>query len=104
MSSNREKEAESIISQEVNNVSMGSNEVKQNGCATCHVLFTLVDKIQVSETEAADLLAEILLSNPHLNNQFIEMVENIHMKQRLMGGGFSIKTREVTRTDLLILI
>jgi hypothetical protein len=22
------------------------------------------------------------------------MVENIHMKQRLMGGGFSIKTRE----------
>ena len=53
---------------------MGSNEVKQNGCAACHVLFTLVDKIQVSETEAADLLAEILLSNPHLNNQFIEII------------------------------
>ena len=42
----------------------------------------------------SDLLAEILLSNPHLDDQFIEMVENIHMKQRLMGGGFSIKTRE----------
>jgi hypothetical protein len=94
MRSDREKEAERIISQEVNNVSMGSNEVKQNGCAACHVLFTLVDKIQMSETEAADLLTEILLSNPHLNDQFIEMVENIHMKQRLMGGGFSIKTRE----------
>jgi hypothetical protein len=95
MRSNREKEAEVIISQEVNNVSMGSNEVKQNGCAACHVLFTLVDKMQLSdETEAADLLTEILLSNPHLNDRFIEMVENIHMKQRLMGGGFSIKTRE----------
>jgi hypothetical protein len=94
MRSNREKEAEVLISQEVNNVSMGSNEVKQNGCAACHVLFTLVDKMQVSETEAADLLTEILLSNPQINDQFIEMVENIHMKQRLMGGGFSIKTRE----------
>ena len=94
MSSDRTKVAESIISQEVNNVSMGSNEVKQNGCAACHVLFTLVDKMQVSETEAADLLAETLLINPQLDDQFIEMVENIHMKQRLMGGGFSIKTRE----------
>jgi hypothetical protein len=94
MNSDRTKVAESIISQEVNNVSMGSNEVKQNGCAACHVLFTVVEKMQVSETEASDLLTEILLSNPRLNDQFIEMVENIHMKQRLMGGGFSIKTRE----------
>lgn len=94
MSSDREKTAERLISQEVNNLSSSSNEVKQNGCAACHVLFTLVDKMQMSETEAADLLAEILLSNPHLDDQFIEMVENIHMKQRLMGGGFSIKTRE----------
>lgn len=94
MSSDREKTAERLISQEVNNLSSSSNEVKQNGCVACHVLFTLVDKMQMSETEAADLLAEILLSNPHLDDQFIEMVENIHMKQRLMGGGFSIKTRE----------
>jgi hypothetical protein len=94
MSSDREKTAERLILQEVNNLSLGPNEVKQNGCAACHVLFTLADKMQISETEAADLLAEILLGNPHLNDQFIEMVENIHMKQRLMGGGFSMKTRE----------
>src|SRR6476646_5929288 len=94
MSSDRAKVAERIVSQEVNNLSLSSNEVKQNGCAACHVLFTLVEKMQMSETEAADLLTEILLSNPHRNDQFIEMVENIHMKQRLMGGGFSIKTRE----------
>jgi hypothetical protein len=94
MSSDREKTAERLISQEVNNLSLGPNQVKQNGCAACHVLFTLADKMQISETEAADLLTEILLGNPHLNDQFIEMVENIHMKQRLMGGGFSMKTRE----------
>ena len=94
MSSDRAKVAERIISQEVNNLSLSSNEVKQNGCAACHVLLTLVEEMQMSETEAANLLTEILLSNPHLTDQFIEMVENIHMKQRLMGGGFSIKTRE----------
>jgi hypothetical protein len=94
MNSDRAKVAVRIISQEVNNLSLSSNEVKQNGCAACHVLFTLVEKMHISETEAADLLTEILLSNPRLNDQFIEMVENIHMKQRLMGGGFSIKTRK----------
>ena len=29
-----------------------------------------------------------------LNDLLIEMVENIHMKQRMMAAGFSIKNRE----------
>jgi hypothetical protein len=32
--------------------------------------------------------------NPQLNESFIEIVENIHMKQRMMGVSFSIKMRE----------
>lgn len=89
-----EKAAEQIISQEVNAVSNDSSRVKENGCAACHVLFTLVGRMNLSETDAADLLTEVLLAKPELNDRFITMVENIHMKQRMMGLTFAIKTRE----------
>ena len=89
-----EKTAEQIISQEVNAVSNDSSRVKENGCAACHVLFTLVGRMNLSETDAADLLTEVLLAKPELNDRFIMMVENIHMKQRMMGLTFAIKTRE----------
>jgi len=90
----KEKTAEQIISQEVNAVSNDSSRVKENGCAACHVLFTLVGRMNLSETDAADLLTEVLLAKPELNDRFIMMVENIHMKQRMMGLTFAIKTRE----------
>lgn len=73
---------------------MDSARVKGNGCAACHVLFTLVSRMDLSEADAADLLAEVLLAKPVLNDRFIEMVENIHMKQRGMGVTFAIKTRD----------
>lgn len=50
--------------------------------------------MQVSEQDAADLLSEVLLDNEPLNDQFITMVEDIHMKSRMMGVTFAIKTRE----------
>lgn len=89
-----EKTAEQIISQEVNAVSNDSSRVKENGRAACHLLFTLVGRMNLSETDAADLLTEVLLAKPELNDRFIMMVENIHMKQRMMGLTFAIKTRE----------
>ena len=51
--------------------------------------------MQISEQDASDLLSEVLFNNPKLNESFIEMVENIHMKQRMMGVSFSIKRREL---------
>lgn len=90
----REKAAGQIISQEVGAVALDSRRVRENGCAACHVLFTLVNKMSLSETDAADLLTEVLLARPELNDQFIEMVESVHMKQRMMGAAFAIKTRE----------
>jgi hypothetical protein len=90
----REEIAKHIISQEINKVFAEPSIVKKNGCAACHVLFRLVEKMQVSEQDASDLLSEILFHNPELNELFIEMVENIHMKQRMMGVTFSIKRRE----------
>ena len=87
-------EAKQIISQEIDNVSTNPSIIRVNGCAACHVLFSIADKMHVSESEASDLLSQILFHNPQLNESFIEMVERVHMKQRMMGVPFSIKTRE----------
>jgi hypothetical protein len=90
----KENAAEQIISEEVNAVESDPARIRENGCAACHVLFTLVGKMSLSETDAADLLTEVLLARPELNDRFIGMVENIHMKKRMMGVTFAIKTRE----------
>ena len=62
--------------------------------AACHLLFSLVDKMHLNESEASDLLSQILFHDPQLNDSFIEMVENVYMKQRMIGIPFSIRTRE----------
>ena len=77
-----EEEAKEIIMKEVQNVHVNPSGVKLDGCAACHVLFTLVDKMQISESNASDLLSQILFHDQQLNDSFIEMVEDIHMKQR----------------------
>jgi hypothetical protein len=80
-----EKEAKEIILREVQNGHANPSEVRQDGCVACHMLFTLVDKMQISESNASDLLSQILFHDPQLNDSFIEMVESIHMKQRKMA-------------------
>jgi hypothetical protein len=92
--SKEEEKARSIILQEINEIDINPSRVKENGCAACHILFNLVNKMQVSEQSATELLSEILSKDPKLNDLFIEMVETIHMKKRMMGITFSIKTRE----------
>lgn len=94
MDPEKERVAEQIISQEVDAVRADPSRVKGNGCAACHVLFTITGRMDISESDAADLLTEVLLEKPSLNDRFIEMVENIHMKQRMAGVTFAIKTRE----------
>ena len=93
-SNNNENTAKQIISEQIDKVNANPSTVKVNTCAACHVLFFMVDKMHISESEASDLLSQILFHNPQLNESFIEMVENVHMKQRMMGVPFSIKTRE----------
>ena len=89
-----ENTAKKITSEEINSVKDNPSIIKVNGCAACHVLFSIVDKVHVNESEASDLLSQILFNDPQLNDSFIEMVENVHMKQRMMGIPFSIRTRE----------
>jgi hypothetical protein len=91
---NNENIAKKITSEEIKRVNVNHSTIKGNGCAACHVLFSIADKMHVNESEASDLLSQILFHDPQLNESFIEMVENVHMKQRMMGVPFSIKTRE----------
>ena len=86
--------AKQIILKEINNVSANSLIIKENGCSACHILFNLMDNMQISESDASDLLSQVVSDDPKLNDRFIEMVEKIHMKERMMGIPFSIKTRE----------
>ena len=87
-------EAERIIKCEILAVSNNPIIVKEKGCAACHVLFKVKETMRVSEQDAADLLSEVLLDNKSLNDEFISIIEQIHMKNRMMGTAFAIKTRE----------
>jgi len=86
--------AEKIVAEQVESVSANPALVRGNGCAACHVLFSLRDRMGISEADAAALLSEVLVENPQLDGRFIEMVEAIHMKQRMAGVAFAIKTRD----------
>jgi hypothetical protein len=87
-------EAEQIIMNEISVVTGNPSIIKGTGCAACHVLFKVKDLMHVSKQDAADLLSEVLLDNKPLNNEFISMVEQIHMKARMIGTVFAIKTRD----------
>ena len=90
----KENIAKQIVSREINNVSTDPTIIKQNECAACHILFTLINKMHLNESDASNMLSEILFHDPKLNDTFIEMVEGINMKQRMMGIPFSIKSRD----------
>jgi hypothetical protein len=86
--------AKGIISEAISNIKRNPLIVKGNGCAACQVIFTLSNEMKINEQDASDLLSEILFSDPKLDLSFIEMVEYIHMKTRMMATGFVIKNRD----------
>ncbi|MDN5846042.1 MAG: hypothetical protein L0H53_07185 [Candidatus Nitrosocosmicus sp.] len=90
----REEMALNIIYKAIMHVQGNPQAVRENGCAACHVLFVLAEEMNLSEQDASDLLSEVLTKSPNLDKEFITMVENIHMKRRLMGNVFAKKTRE----------
>lgn len=48
---------------------MSPTRVKETGCVACHILFTLVDRMRISEAEASDRLSEILFHDQNLNDR-----------------------------------
>jgi formylmethanofuran dehydrogenase subunit E-like metal-binding protein len=90
----KEDTAQKIIMKEIEHVQNNPFAIKDNGCAACHVLFTLSREMEMSEQDASDLMSQVLTEIPLVNDSFIEMVETIHLKRRMMGTIFAIKTRE----------
>ncbi len=87
------REAEVLVRETLGKIKRHEIELHQ-GCVACHVIFTLKQKSGRSEQDAADLLSEVLTNNSTLNSEFIEIVEQIHMKERRMGGAFAVRERE----------
>lgn len=87
-------QARQVIKSEIAAVNADPSIIKGNGCAACHVLFKVKEMMQVSEQDAADLLSEVLLDDSVLNDEFISLVEDIHMRARMIGTTFVIKTRK----------
>lgn len=88
------EKAKKILSEELWQINVDTTKIKENGCVACYVMFTLANKMGISEQYALELLSEILESESNINDKFIEIVETIHMKQRIRGVTFSLKTRE----------
>ncbi|MDQ6668103.1 MAG: hypothetical protein M3Y53_07740 [Thermoproteota archaeon] len=49
VTNDRHDEANKTIEQEINAVLMTPIRVKENGCVACHILFTLVNRMEISE-------------------------------------------------------
>ena len=50
----KEEIAKSIIFQEINQIISDTSKIKENGCVACHILFTLINKMHISEQEASE--------------------------------------------------
>lgn len=84
--------AREIIREEIRSLQAG-NQVRES-CAACHVIFTLVEKMSTNESDAADLLSQVLSEEPSLNDEFIGVVEDIHMRSRNMAMNFYMRNRQ----------
>ena len=88
-----QREADVLVRETISKIKRHEIELQQ-GCVACHVIFTIKQNSGRSEQDAADLLSEVLTHDPQLNAEFIEVVEQVHMKERSMGGVFAARERE----------
>ena len=87
------REAEDLIKEIIEKIKNHEIELHQ-GCVACHVIFSLKQKSGRSEQDAADLLSDVLTHNSKLNAEFIDVVEQIHMKERGLGTDFVSRKRD----------
>lgn len=88
-----ESEIKDIINQELEKILTHQSQL-QNGCAACHVMFSLKSRLDMPEQDCADLVSEVLTGDRVLNEKFIYTVEQIHMIERKLGGSFTLRERE----------
>lgn len=88
-----QREAENLIRETLDKIKVHKIEL-HGGCVACHVIFSLTKKSGRPEQDAADMLSEVLTHNSKLNGEFIDIVEQIHMRERGLGGAFAARERE----------
>lgn len=64
------------------------------GCVACQIMFSLKQKTGISEQDCADVISDILSTNPQLNEVFIQTVEQVHMVERNIAKIFTSKQRD----------
>lgn len=82
-----------LIKEELKKIRTHQTELHQ-GCAACHVMFSLKEKLDISEQDCADLVSELLGEDAALNEEFVQTLEQIHMIDRHLGGSFALRDRE----------
>jgi len=87
------RKGKEIIENEIKSLRAGSMEIK-DGCVACHMIFTMVNRLDTNEQDAADLLSQVLTNYPTLNDEFIDVVEDIHMRSRMKAMSFYKRSRE----------
>lgn len=88
-----QREAKTLIRETLQKIKKHEIELHAS-CVACHVIFSLKQKSGRSEQDAADLLSEVLTHDSKLNSEFIDIVEQIHMHERGMGGAFAARQRD----------
>lgn len=91
--SNALQKGKEIIESEIKSLRVGGMEIK-DGCVACHMIFTMVKRLGTNEQDAADLLSQVLTNYPTLNDEFINLVEDIHMHSRMKAMNFYKRSRE----------
>lgn len=87
------EEIQNLIIQELEKIQNHKTHLGQ-GCAACHVMFSLKNTLDQPEQDCADMISQVLTEDSDLNEKFIETVEQIHMKERGLGGAFVMRERE----------
>ena len=89
-----------IIDSEITKVILNSSLIESGGCASCHVLFKLVDALSLNESDAGDLLSQVLYENPELNEKIVLLLRLMNEIIDEMNKADSIL--ESLNSDLLI--
>ncbi len=65
-----------------------------DSCIPCNIIFKIAKELGISENDAAEILSNTLANDRILYEQFIEVMENVHMGVRKKALNFYNKSRE----------
>lgn len=98
-------DAKSIVKREIDNIITDASSYALNdSCVACHIIFKISEELKLNESDAADLLSNILTNDKALNDKFIDIIESIHLKARNIGLRFYSKSREAKDRHLELYI